>query len=155
MNTYPRGIKSALRRCASLASKAPYFGYIDLWHTPSGYEIIELLKESYVENEGNKEGYEHIYAMNTFPTDKVSASELYAQACEELGLDLKVDTLGQRIKYQCREMGMTQAWLADKMGVTQCSVEFWISGRRKPSGPALKLLAQILDVSEDWLLNGD
>lgn len=42
-----------------------------------------------------------------------------------------------------RDNDMTQAQLAEYVGVTSHTVYRWEKGRKKPQGPARKLLAQI------------
>ena len=54
-------------------------------------------------------------------------------------------------KYR-EKLGLTQAQLATKVGVTASAVTQWESGDRKPDIIYLKKLAQILNCSADDLL---
>lgn len=56
-----------------------------------------------------------------------------------------------KIKELRKKLGMTQAVLANKMGVTQTYVAAWESGRRNPIGDNLIKLAEILDVDVKYL----
>lgn len=48
--------------------------------------------------------------------------------------------------------GLTQAQLADSLGVTQAAVAMWEAGDRKPDIVMLKRIAQTLHTSTDSLL---
>jgi putative transcriptional regulator len=44
-----------------------------------------------------------------------------------------------------KELGLTQAEVAERCGVSDRTVRFWEQGERIPSGPALTLLKQMQD----------
>jgi putative transcriptional regulator len=44
-----------------------------------------------------------------------------------------------------KELGLTQAEVAERCGVSDRTVRFWEKGKRSPSGPALTLLKQMQD----------
>lgn len=62
--------------------------------------------------------------------------------------------LGQRIALLRRQAGMSQAELAARMGVSASAVGMYEQGRREPSVEGLVALADILQVSTDYLLTG-
>lgn len=62
--------------------------------------------------------------------------------------------LGQRIAALRRHLGMSQAELAKKMGVSPSAVGMYEQARREPSLGALTTLSRIFGVSADYLLTG-
>lgn len=64
------------------------------------------------------------------------------------------DLLGARIAVLRRNAGMNQQTLAARLGVSTSAVGMYEQGRREPSGETLVKLAQIFDVTTDFLLTG-
>lgn len=64
-------------------------------------------------------------------------------------------TLGQRIAEMRKAKGLTQEYLAEKMGVSSQAVSKWENDLSCPDIMSLPLLAQQLDVSTDALLSGE
>lgn len=62
--------------------------------------------------------------------------------------------LGQRIALLRRQAGMSQAELAVRLGISASAVGMYEQGRREPSVDALVALAEIFQVSTDYLLTG-
>ena len=60
--------------------------------------------------------------------------------------------LGKRLSEKRKEMGMTQAELADQMHVTRQTVSRWEAGTVYPDIEKISDLARILNVSCDYLL---
>lgn len=54
-------------------------------------------------------------------------------------------------KYR-RQLGMTQDFLADKLGVSSSAISLWETGERKPDIIMLKKLTSILHCTADQLL---
>lgn len=50
----------------------------------------------------------------------------------------------EQIKQARQSMGLTQAEMAEKMGVGIDAVKQWESGRRKPRGPAIKIIKMLM-----------
>ncbi|MGL4754170.1 MAG: helix-turn-helix domain-containing protein [Aeromonadaceae bacterium] len=50
----------------------------------------------------------------------------------------------EKIKQARQSMGLTQAEMAEKMGVCVDAVKQWESGRRKPRGPAIKMIEMLM-----------
>lgn len=48
--------------------------------------------------------------------------------------------------------GRTRKWLAEYVGITQLSLNHYLSGRRIPGRPIIKLIAQALNTTEGYLL---
>lgn len=62
-------------------------------------------------------------------------------------------TLSEKI-YRCRKKkGLSQERLAELIGVSRQSVSKWETGEAEPEIRKLKLLAQVFEVSVDWLLS--
>lgn len=61
----------------------------------------------------------------------------------------------QRIRETRERRGLTQAKLAALMGVTRPLIAQWETNFRHPSIATLQRLAEILDVSYEWLAFGD
>lgn len=61
----------------------------------------------------------------------------------------------ERIRELRMLFNMKQKDLADSLNVTQATIAGWETGRRKPDHDALKRLADIFDVSIDYLMGHD
>lgn len=61
--------------------------------------------------------------------------------------------IGSRIRELRRKAGYTQAMLAEKIGVTTSAVGFWEVNRRQPDIVAITKIAEIFNVSTDYLIN--
>ena len=63
--------------------------------------------------------------------------------------------LGSRIAFARRRMGVSQAVLAARIGVTPAAVGAYEQGRRSPSAAILVALSKVLGVSVDFILTGN
>lgn len=63
--------------------------------------------------------------------------------------------LGKKIRAHRDELGLTQAELADKLGLTYSSVSQWESGRATPRTPILRQLANLFDTTVADLMGED
>lgn len=63
--------------------------------------------------------------------------------------------LGKKIRAYRDELGITQAELADKLGLTYSSVSQWESGRATPRTPVLRQLAALFDTTVADLMGED
>lgn len=63
--------------------------------------------------------------------------------------------LGKKIRAHRDELGLTQAELADKLGLTYSLVSQWESGRATPRTPILRQLADLLDTTVAELMGED
>ncbi|MDI9471148.1 MAG: helix-turn-helix transcriptional regulator [Bacillota bacterium] len=62
-------------------------------------------------------------------------------------------TLGEKIQTARKYCGLTQEQLAEKLNVSRSAVAKWESGKGLPDVDNLKSLAQLLNVSVDYLLD--
>ena len=63
--------------------------------------------------------------------------------------------LGKKIRAHRDELGLTQAELAEKLGLTYSSVSQWESGRATPRTPILRQLADLFDTTVADLMGED
>lgn len=63
-----------------------------------------------------------------------------------------MSTLGSRIKKLRTEKGITQGYIADKLGMGRSNVGHIENGRTTPTSEALDKIADILDTTTDYLL---
>lgn len=61
----------------------------------------------------------------------------------------------KRLQQQRKIKGSTQKVVAEHLGVSKVAVSRWELGHSVPSGEMLKNLAEYLNCSVEWLLNGD
>lgn len=64
-------------------------------------------------------------------------------------------SIGDRIRYARKEKDLSQADLADRVGVSQPAVANWESGVHDPRRVMLAKIAGVLRVSPEWLASGD
>ncbi len=64
-------------------------------------------------------------------------------------------TFGEKLKEARKEAGLTQEQFAEKMSVSRSAVAKWESDKGMPDVNNLKVMAQLLDVSVDYLLAED
>lgn len=62
-------------------------------------------------------------------------------------------TFGEKLKKARKEAGLSQEQLAEKLSVSRSAVAKWESGKGMPDVNNLKVIAQLLDVSVDYLLD--
>lgn len=71
------------------------------------------------------------------------------------------DGIGRRIYALRQEHGMTQAELSEQLysrgslAYTVLTIDMWEGGKKKPRIKTLKILAEIFDVSVNYIINGD
>ncbi len=64
------------------------------------------------------------------------------------------ETIGGRIREARKEKGYTQEELAKKVEVSKNYIYLIESGREKPGKKAVRDIAKILGVTEEWILDG-
>ena len=62
--------------------------------------------------------------------------------------------IGARISALRRKAGLSQAALAQRLGVSASAVGMYEQGRREPAANMLVTMAQVFEVSTDYLLTG-
>lgn len=60
--------------------------------------------------------------------------------------------LGQRIRKIRRELDLTQAEFAERLGSVQNTITGYETGRKNPSKPVIALICKEFGVNENWLL---
>lgn len=65
---------------------------------------------------------------------------------------MKKETMGMVIASRRKELGMTQAGVAEKMGVTDKAVSKWERDLSYPDVDSIPKLAEVLDMSVDELM---
>lgn len=64
-------------------------------------------------------------------------------------------TFGERLDKSIKESNYTQKELAEKIGVTPVRLNYWVKDKRQPDVLFIKLLANALCVSADYLIGND
>jgi len=64
-------------------------------------------------------------------------------------------TVSQRIKSARRQRGFSQRSLSNAMGISSANISFWENGLNVPNVTNLNKLSETLNVSIEWLENGD
>jgi transcriptional regulator with XRE-family HTH domain len=59
--------------------------------------------------------------------------------------------IGNNIRRRRRQLGLTQVELAERVDKHRAHVGYWETARHKPQQRHLAMLAQALEVTEDWL----
>ena len=62
--------------------------------------------------------------------------------------------IGDRIKKVRKDLDMTQAEFARRIGSVQNTITGYESGRRNPSAPVISLICKEFNVNEEWLRTG-
>ena len=65
-----------------------------------------------------------------------------------------MSSLHQRISKVRRSNGLSQANLAERLGVTRTACSHWETGRAKPSTKHIEKIAKLLSVDAHWLISG-
>lgn len=59
---------------------------------------------------------------------------------------------GERLSKLLMKKGMSQAQMADDLGISRSTVHCWCTGKRGIHIDKLKDVCQYLDISADWLI---
>ncbi len=65
---------------------------------------------------------------------------------------MTMEGLGERIEYLRKETGYSQPALAAEIGVSNSVISFWENNVNEPKATYIKLLAEVFNVSTDYLL---
>ena len=63
--------------------------------------------------------------------------------------------MGERIRELRKSLKMTQQEFADRLNIQRGSIASYETGRISPSNATISLICKELNVSEDWLRNGE
>ncbi|MBR1482292.1 MAG: LexA family transcriptional regulator [Ruminococcus sp.] len=61
-------------------------------------------------------------------------------------------TFGNRLKQARENKGYNQKQFAERLGVTPTRLNYWEKDKREPDVAIIKQIAQLLDISSDWLI---
>ena len=62
---------------------------------------------------------------------------------------------GQKAKARLKELGRTQKWLADQLGVVESAVSHWFKGTHNPHLSRIVRIAELLDMTFSELIEHD
>ena len=62
------------------------------------------------------------------------------------------ERIGKNIKRRLKDLDMMQNELAEKAGITESAVSYYIAGRRRPNIKALVNMARVLNTTTDYLI---
>lgn len=63
-------------------------------------------------------------------------------------------TIADRVRQRRTELGMTQSELAHSVHVYYLEIQLLEDGIGRPTGDYLRRLAEVLGVTEGWIING-
>ena len=63
-----------------------------------------------------------------------------------------METFGEKIKSLRKERGLNLIQVADAIGVNKSAISFWENGINEPKASYIKALANLFDVTTDYLL---
>ena len=63
--------------------------------------------------------------------------------------------IGDRILARLKEMGKTQKWLADELGVSPARIQNYVKNTRTPDPQMLERIAAVMHTDADWLNGAD
>ncbi len=68
---------------------------------------------------------------------------------------MKGNTLGERLGQLLQEQHMNQKQFAEKAGITEAALSYYIKGTRVPRSTVLAKMASLLGTTADYLLGGE
>lgn len=74
---------------------------------------------------------------------------------EKMGVNMCRSVFGYKLKTIRKKRGLTQAKLADKLGVCASTIGMYEQGRREPDNKMLAKICEVLNVSTDYLIGFD
>lgn len=66
-----------------------------------------------------------------------------------------MQSVNDRVKKVRLALGLSQSQMGARLGVTKGAISLWESADRSVSAGCIKLINQVLGVSEHWLLTGE
>ena len=64
----------------------------------------------------------------------------------------EIADFGRKVKKIMKQRGITQTWLAQKIGATEATLSRYVNNSRKPQADIAAEIAEALDVSLDYLM---
>lgn len=104
------------------------------------------------------------YPLTTIATGLLSLKSERQSTLDKVAKEIELDSLklsdkerrlqfGARVKILRQLLGLTQAKLAEKVGVSKQAITAYETGRREAGYKILVALARALNTTTDWLLN--
>ena len=67
---------------------------------------------------------------------------------------MNIHATGDNIKHLCKRKGLTLGILADRIGVSDCTMSNWVNGRRQITAYELLRVSRVLGVTMEELMEG-
>jgi transcriptional regulator with XRE-family HTH domain len=67
---------------------------------------------------------------------------------------MNIHATGDNIKHLCKRKGLTLGILADRIGVSDCTMSNWINGHRQVTAYGLLRISRVLGVTMEKLMEG-
>ena len=67
---------------------------------------------------------------------------------------MNIHATGDNIKNLCKRKGLTLGILADRIGVSDCTMSNWINGHRQVTAYGLLRISRVLGVTMEELMEG-
>ena len=67
---------------------------------------------------------------------------------------MNIHATGDNIKHLCKRKGLTLGILADRIGVSDCTMSNWVNGRRQITAYGLLRVSRVLGVTMEELMEG-
>lgn len=96
--------------------------------------------------------YNGIVVQNGYTGDYALLSENNTAQIIDANIVIDLVDFGSKVKYLRRNNGVNQSDFAAMLDVSAATVAGWEKGERKPRKPMIKVIAEILNVPADWLM---
>ena len=67
---------------------------------------------------------------------------------------MNIHATGDNIKHLCKRKGLTLQILADRIGVSDCTMSNWINGHRQVTAYGLLRISKVLGTTMEKLMEG-
>ena len=67
---------------------------------------------------------------------------------------MNIHATGDNIKHLCKRKGLTLGILADRIGVSDCTMSNWVNGHRQVTAYGLLRISKVLGVTMEELMEG-
>lgn len=119
--------------------------------TEAQYNQILQLIESFIKKATENGGFHSLSDAESNELEKLSllAEQYEDQALKIMPIPVTINAL---VHHKIKEMGLTQAKLADLLGIGTSKLSQILTGKREPDVPFLKAIHEKLGISGDFLL---
>uniref|UniRef100_A0A7C4LML3 XRE family transcriptional regulator n=1 Tax=Schlesneria paludicola TaxID=360056 RepID=A0A7C4LML3_9PLAN len=66
----------------------------------------------------------------------------------------QLGSIGDRLTWLLKDLGLTQGYLAGEIGSTQAAVSQWCTGKKIPSAENINAIVDCLGIRKEWLVDG-